>query len=201
MCIVDLEVFYQLVIPLTKASTILALHQLCQKGVPDIGSVFRKAASVLVYVAAKHAYPAPTSIYDKEMIPPKCCLMSITFPWEDIAHDLLFKYCFMVNASLFLLGLDIAIEGEKPDDVEEIHSDCRFQKCFLSLIAVMILFHIGQPVQLRVGVRMGKERVAPPGLPAPEVILKDGKVSSSSAVGTPGHRILAKQGFCTCGKC
>ncbi|KAE8727885.1 hypothetical protein F3Y22_tig00005259pilonHSYRG00007 [Hibiscus syriacus] len=41
---------------------------------------------------------------------------------------------------------------------------------------------------------MGKERVAPPGLPAPEVILKDGKGASSSAVGTPGHSILAKQG-------
>ncbi|MBA0595589.1 hypothetical protein Gorai_012455 [Gossypium raimondii] len=91
--------------------------------------MFRKAASV-VSLAAKHAYAAAaaTSTSDEEMIPLKCCLMSITLPWEHIAHDLLFKW------------------------------------------------------------------VAPPGLPAPEVILKDGKgASSSSSVGTPGHRILANQ--------
>ncbi|PPR96990.1 hypothetical protein GOBAR_AA23682 [Gossypium barbadense] len=94
-----------------------------------LGSMFRKAASV-VSLAAKHVYAAAaaTSTSDEEMIPLKCCLMSITLPWEHIAHDLLFKW------------------------------------------------------------------VAPPGLPAPEVILKDGKgASSSSSVGTPGHSILANQ--------
>ncbi|TYI82537.1 hypothetical protein E1A91_D05G227800v1 [Gossypium mustelinum] len=57
-----------------------------------LGSMFRKAASV-VSLAAKHAYAAAaaTSTSDEEMIPLKCCLMSITLPWEHIAHDLLFK--------------------------------------------------------------------------------------------------------------
>lgn len=59
-----------------------------------IGSIVRKAASV-ASVAAKHAYAAagattPTS-FDEEMVPLKCCLMSISLPWEHIAHDLLFK--------------------------------------------------------------------------------------------------------------
>ncbi|XP_022768615.1 uncharacterized protein KIAA0930 homolog isoform X2 [Durio zibethinus] len=57
-----------------------------------LGSIVRKAASV-ASVAAKHAYAAAaaTSTSDEEMIPLKCCLMSITLPWEHIAYDLLFK--------------------------------------------------------------------------------------------------------------
>lgn len=57
-----------------------------------IGSVFRKAASV-ASVAAKHAYAAAaaSSTSDDEMLPLKCCLMSISLPWEHIAYDLLFK--------------------------------------------------------------------------------------------------------------
>ncbi|KAG4147313.1 hypothetical protein ERO13_D05G215000v2 [Gossypium hirsutum] len=63
-----------------------------------LGSMFRKAASV-VSLAAKHAYAAAaaTSTSDEEMIPLKCCLMSITLPWEHIAHDLLFKRSPPVN--------------------------------------------------------------------------------------------------------
>ncbi|KAK8642651.1 hypothetical protein V6N13_011988 [Hibiscus sabdariffa] len=61
-----------------------------------LGSLFRKAASV-VSVAAKQAFEAATSNSDEEMIPLKCCLMSITLPWEDIAHDLLFKETPPVN--------------------------------------------------------------------------------------------------------
>ncbi|KAG6703465.1 hypothetical protein I3842_07G086100 [Carya illinoinensis] len=65
-----------------------------------IGSIVRKAASV-ASVAAKHAYAAagattPTS-FDEEMVPLKCCLMSISLPWEHIAHDLLFKGAPPVN--------------------------------------------------------------------------------------------------------
>ncbi|KAJ7958287.1 putative CW7 protein [Quillaja saponaria] len=59
----------------------------------DIGSVVRRAASI-ASVAAKHAYAAAaasTSNSDDEMIPLKCCLMSISLPWEHIAYDLLFK--------------------------------------------------------------------------------------------------------------
>lgn len=57
-----------------------------------LGSIVRKAASV-ASVAAKNAYAAAsaTSSSDEEMIPLKCCLMSITLPWEHIAYDLLFK--------------------------------------------------------------------------------------------------------------
>ncbi|KAJ8762455.1 hypothetical protein K2173_007894 [Erythroxylum novogranatense] len=58
-----------------------------------IGSIFRKAASV-ASVAAKHAYAAAaaaSSITEDEMLPLKCCLMSISLPWEHIAYDLLFK--------------------------------------------------------------------------------------------------------------
>ncbi|XP_028950417.1 uncharacterized protein LOC126604173 isoform X3 [Malus sylvestris] len=57
-----------------------------------IGSIVRKAASV-ASVAAKNAYAAASSThsFDDEMVPLKCCLMSISLPWEQIAHDLLFK--------------------------------------------------------------------------------------------------------------
>jgi hypothetical protein len=64
-----------------------------------IGSVFLKAASV-ASVAAKHAFAAASSSVssDDEMLPLKCCLMSISLPWEYIVYDLLFKV-----KSLFLL--------------------------------------------------------------------------------------------------
>ncbi|KAF5461950.1 hypothetical protein F2P56_018008 [Juglans regia] len=58
-----------------------------------IGSIFRKAATV-ASVAAKHAYAAATATHlssAEEMLPLKCCLMSISLPWEYIARDLLFK--------------------------------------------------------------------------------------------------------------
>ncbi|XP_024030367.1 uncharacterized protein KIAA0930 homolog [Morus notabilis] len=57
-----------------------------------IGSIVRKAAAVAT-VAAKHAYAAAaaSSSLDEEMVPLKCCLMSISLPWEYIANDLLFK--------------------------------------------------------------------------------------------------------------
>ncbi|GKV20037.1 hypothetical protein SLEP1_g30215 [Rubroshorea leprosula] len=59
-----------------------------------IGSIFRRAATV-ASVAAKHAYAAAAAAAstdsDDEMLPLKCCLMSITLPWEHIANDLLFK--------------------------------------------------------------------------------------------------------------
>lgn len=57
-----------------------------------IGSIVRKAATV-ASVAAKHAIAAAaaSSAADDEMLPLKCCLMSISLPWEHIAYDLLFK--------------------------------------------------------------------------------------------------------------
>ncbi|XP_031376401.1 uncharacterized protein KIAA0930 homolog isoform X4 [Punica granatum] len=57
-----------------------------------IGSIFQKAATV-ASVAAKHAYAAASAAtnHEEEMIPLKCCLMSVSLPWEHIAYDLLFK--------------------------------------------------------------------------------------------------------------
>ncbi|KAJ7966498.1 putative CW7 protein [Quillaja saponaria] len=63
----------------------------------SIRSIVRRAASI-ASVAAKHAYAAAsasTSNFDEEIIPLKCCLMSISLPWEHIAYDLLFKVRFM----------------------------------------------------------------------------------------------------------
>lgn len=71
----------------------------------DLGSIFRKAASV-ASVAAKHAIAAATASYDEdEMFPLKCCLMSISLPWDTIAHDLLFKVTRII--SLFLKSVAI----------------------------------------------------------------------------------------------
>ncbi|XP_071923399.1 uncharacterized protein [Coffea arabica] len=58
----------------------------------SIGKIVRRAASV-ASVAAKHAYAAASSTRSsyEEMLPLRCCLMSISLPWEHIAHDLLFK--------------------------------------------------------------------------------------------------------------
>ncbi|XP_057974602.1 uncharacterized protein LOC131162300 [Malania oleifera] len=65
--------------------------QVSKKGF-GIGTIVRKAASV-ASVAAKHAYAAAAAnrSSDEEMLPLKCCLMSISLPWENIAYDLLFK--------------------------------------------------------------------------------------------------------------
>lgn len=65
--------------------------QVSKKGL-GIGTMVRTAASV-ASTAAKHAYAAASSARpsEEEMLPLKCCLMSISLPWENIAHDLLFK--------------------------------------------------------------------------------------------------------------
>lgn len=67
--------------------------QLSKKGLGiGLGTIVHKAASA-ASVLAKNAYAAAsnTRTYDADLLPLKCCLMSITLPWEDIAHDLLFK--------------------------------------------------------------------------------------------------------------
>ncbi|KAG9153070.1 hypothetical protein Leryth_012338 [Lithospermum erythrorhizon] len=58
----------------------------------NFATIVKRAASV-ASVAAKHAYAAASSSRnsDEEMLPLKCCLMSVSLPWEYIAHDLLFK--------------------------------------------------------------------------------------------------------------
>nr|GEV37705.1 hypothetical protein [Tanacetum cinerariifolium] len=62
------------------------------QGGSKIGAMVRKAASV-AQVAAKNAYAAASSTRNPDggMVPLKCCLMSISLPWEHIAYDLLFK--------------------------------------------------------------------------------------------------------------
>ncbi|KAF4369975.1 uncharacterized protein LOC133034626 [Cannabis sativa] len=57
-----------------------------------IGSIVRKAAT-----AAAAAVAASHTSLDEEMVPLKCCLMSISLPWEHIVNDLLFKETPPVN--------------------------------------------------------------------------------------------------------
>ncbi|KAF3657099.1 putative BEL1-like homeodomain protein 6-like [Capsicum annuum] len=66
----------------------------------SLGAVVRRAASV-ASEAAKHAYAAASATRDEGMIPLKCCLMSISLPWEYIAHDLLFKVRAISISTLF----------------------------------------------------------------------------------------------------
>ncbi|KAL6511691.1 hypothetical protein OROGR_021288 [Orobanche gracilis] len=69
------------------------IHQISKRGL-GIGSMVRTAASV-ASAAAKHAYAAAAASSNRpseeEMLPLRCCLMSISLPWENIARDLLFK--------------------------------------------------------------------------------------------------------------
>lgn len=64
----------------------------------DIGTIVHRAASAASMIA-KNAYAAASSPKnsDRELLPLKCCLMSISLPWEYIAHDLLFKATPPVN--------------------------------------------------------------------------------------------------------
>ncbi|XP_039141175.1 uncharacterized protein KIAA0930 homolog isoform X1 [Dioscorea cayenensis subsp. rotundata] len=67
--------------------------QLSKKGLGiGLGTVVHKAAEA-ASVLAKQAYAAASSTRksDVDLIPLKCCLMSIALPWDYIAHDLLFK--------------------------------------------------------------------------------------------------------------
>ncbi|KAH9605708.1 hypothetical protein KSS87_018025 [Heliosperma pusillum] len=52
-------------------------------------TIVKQAVSVASFAAK--AYASATRNADDEMLPLKCCLMSISLPWENIAYDLLFK--------------------------------------------------------------------------------------------------------------
>lgn len=56
-----------------------------------LGTIVKAASAASVL--AKQAYTTASTMKkpDKELLPLKCCLMSISLPWEFIAHDLLFK--------------------------------------------------------------------------------------------------------------
>ncbi|GKV10400.1 hypothetical protein SLEP1_g21770 [Rubroshorea leprosula] len=72
-----------------------------------IGSFFRKAAS-FASLAAKQGYAAAANTdSDDKILPLKCCLMSITLPWEHIAYDLLFKVRSLLNYDRGLLGMPV----------------------------------------------------------------------------------------------
>ncbi|XP_060211164.1 uncharacterized protein LOC132638226 [Lycium barbarum] len=71
----------------------------------SFSAVVRRAASV-ASEAAKHAYAAASATRDEGMIPLKCCLMSISLPWEHIAHDLLFKVRAISISTLLFLPSD-----------------------------------------------------------------------------------------------
>lgn len=67
--------------------------QLSKKGLGiGLGTVVHKAAEA-ASILAKQAYAAASSTRksDADLIPLKCCLMSIALPWDYIADDLLFK--------------------------------------------------------------------------------------------------------------
>lgn len=66
-----------------------------------IGTIVRTAASV-ASMAAKHAYAAASANRpsEEEMLSLKCCLMSISLPWEHIAQDLLFKVKYFIFPNL-----------------------------------------------------------------------------------------------------
>lgn len=55
-----------------------------------IRETVRKAA-IVASATAKHVYAAGESQSSDKTHPLKCCLMSISLPWECIAYDLLFK--------------------------------------------------------------------------------------------------------------
>lgn len=67
----------------------------------DLGTIVQKAS-----ILAKNAYAAASSPRksDGEILPLKCCLMSISLPWEHIAHDLLFKVSVFRNISAQFLS-------------------------------------------------------------------------------------------------
>ena len=79
---------------------LLLLDQSREKSKKDPGDSFRvlvhKAASAASKLA-KHAYESASAnkrMYD-ELVPLKCCLMSVSLPWDYIAHDLLHKVSFL----------------------------------------------------------------------------------------------------------
>lgn len=61
------------------------------KPATKFGTIMRKAA-VAASLVAKQAYVASTGVRnDMEALPLRCCLMSLSLPWDVLANDLLFK--------------------------------------------------------------------------------------------------------------
>nr|CAB3500010.1 unnamed protein product [Digitaria exilis] len=67
-----------------------------EKSKKDPGDSFRVLVHRAAFAAsklAKHAYESASANkrMDNELVPLKCCLMSVSLPWDYIAHDLLHK--------------------------------------------------------------------------------------------------------------
>lgn len=76
---------------------LLLIDQSREKSKKDPGDSLRvlvhKAASAASKLA-KHAYESASAnkrMDDDELVPLKCCLMSVSLPWDYVAHDLLHK--------------------------------------------------------------------------------------------------------------
>ncbi|KAF2912339.1 hypothetical protein DAI22_10g001400 [Oryza sativa Japonica Group] len=68
-------------------------HERSKKDPGDSFRVFVHRAASAASKLAKHAYEAASTNkrFDHELLPLKCCLMSVSLPWDYIAHDLLHK--------------------------------------------------------------------------------------------------------------
>uniref|UniRef100_A0A0E0M0P3 Uncharacterized protein n=1 Tax=Oryza punctata TaxID=4537 RepID=A0A0E0M0P3_ORYPU len=68
-------------------------HERSKKDPGDSFRVFVHRAASAASKLAKHAYEAASTNkrFDDELLPLKCCLMSVSLPWDYIAHDLLHK--------------------------------------------------------------------------------------------------------------
>jgi hypothetical protein len=93
-------------------------RQLLRKG---ITTVIHKAASAAAELA-RHSYSGPSAssndVNNKDgsrgggetILPLKCSLMSISLPWDTIAHDLLFKVSlssFVFQKSIWCLSIQL----------------------------------------------------------------------------------------------
>ena len=93
----------------------MLLDQSHEKSKKDPGDSFRvlvhRAASAASKLA-KHAYEsaAANKQMDDGLVPLKCCLMSVSLPWDYIAHDLLHKVRLLPDKVQIMLIFKIVVE-------------------------------------------------------------------------------------------
>jgi hypothetical protein len=78
-------------------------HERSKKDPGDSFRVFVHRAASAASKLAKHAYEAASTNkrFDDELLPLKCCLMSVSLPWDYIAHDLLHKVKTITTCKLY----------------------------------------------------------------------------------------------------
>lgn len=97
----------------------MLLDQSHEKSKKDPGDSFRvlvhRAASAASKLA-KHAYESASANkqMDDELVPLKCCLMSVSLPWDHIAHDLLHKVSFFMSPECSQIYLAIPSSSMLP---------------------------------------------------------------------------------------